>query len=460
MGVNLANKTVNTNNILCDGTVDVTLSLTASPDIITNPTDIVLVLDRSGSMTGEALTNMKKGADAFVDIIAEATGGASSGEIGSGSRIGVVSFADTATQDTSLITSVEDIKSAINDLTANGSTNHADAFKKAVSLLDSLENGNARVMVMFTDGKTTSGSDPNPIAQAAKLDGIIIYCIGLIGEDGIDPQVLDEWATPPSDSHVLIAPDDEDLEELFKTLAENISKTGATDIVIDEVINSDFTITEVKLPDMGTVVKESDTRLKWSIPELGVTANQSAVLRFTIKHIANSGGDKKVNKSITYTDNEQNVVVFPDPMVSVDCGVIVYPEECPEPISIPAEGCNDTVYYDLKDIYMESMGRILQLDMTLKNICPKKRVALCVTLNERDEEGNEEKRGIKMFTIPAHYYDTCRDVEIRCIRFILPEDLSPQGRDTMCGRRTFIARVMANYIDYDFEYCQDIEITI
>ena len=84
MGVNLANKTVNTNNILCDGTVDVTLSLTASPDIITNPTDIVLVLDRSGSMTGEALTNMKKGADTFVDIIAEATGGASSGEIGSG----------------------------------------------------------------------------------------------------------------------------------------------------------------------------------------------------------------------------------------------------------------------------------------------------------------------------------------------------------------------------------------
>ena len=82
-------------------------------------------------MTGEALTNMKKGADTFVDIIAEATGGASSGEIGSGSRIGVVSFADTATQDTSLITSVEDIKSAINGLTANGSTNHADAFKKS-----------------------------------------------------------------------------------------------------------------------------------------------------------------------------------------------------------------------------------------------------------------------------------------------------------------------------------------
>ena len=33
----------------CDGSVRVTLALTAAPDILTNPTDIALVLDRSGA---------------------------------------------------------------------------------------------------------------------------------------------------------------------------------------------------------------------------------------------------------------------------------------------------------------------------------------------------------------------------------------------------------------------------
>lgn len=53
----------------CDGTLKVTLALSASPDITSNPTDIVLVLDRSGSMTGSPLANMKAGAKAFIDII-------------------------------------------------------------------------------------------------------------------------------------------------------------------------------------------------------------------------------------------------------------------------------------------------------------------------------------------------------------------------------------------------------
>lgn len=71
---------------------------------MTNPTDIVLILDRSGSMAGNALPNLKNGAKTFIDIISEAAGGTQDGQIGSGSRIGIVSFADAAVQDTQLIT--------------------------------------------------------------------------------------------------------------------------------------------------------------------------------------------------------------------------------------------------------------------------------------------------------------------------------------------------------------------
>ena len=106
MGVTLANKTLNETAIGCGESFQVTLALTAEPDITASPADIVLVLDRSRSMAGSPLANLKAGANAFIDIIDEATGGGA-GQIGSGSRIGLVSFSDTATQDAALITSVQ-----------------------------------------------------------------------------------------------------------------------------------------------------------------------------------------------------------------------------------------------------------------------------------------------------------------------------------------------------------------
>lgn len=136
MGVNISNKTVSTDRIDCTGSLQVTLALSASPDISSHPTDIVLILDRSGSMAGSPLANLKKGAKKFIDIIDEATDGSQDGNIGSGSRIGIVSFSDTATQNTQLITSVAALKTAVDSLSAGGSTNHADAFTKATELFN------------------------------------------------------------------------------------------------------------------------------------------------------------------------------------------------------------------------------------------------------------------------------------------------------------------------------------
>ena len=55
MGVTSSNKQIDADRIDCNGTLKVTLALSASPDISSNPTDIVLVLDRSGSMAGSPL---------------------------------------------------------------------------------------------------------------------------------------------------------------------------------------------------------------------------------------------------------------------------------------------------------------------------------------------------------------------------------------------------------------------
>lgn len=455
MGITNSNKQVDVTQISCDGTVKVTLALSAAPDIVNNPTDIVLALDRSGSMQGAPLSNMKVGANTFIDIIDEATDGIQDGQIGFGSHIGIVSFADTATANTQLITSVADLKTAVNSLTAGGSTNHADAFSAAMDLFDPAST-NAKVIVMFTDGKTTAGPPPAPVAAAARAQGIIIYCIGLTGDDGIDVNVLNDWATDPDASHVAVTPDDADLEELFKDLAANISKTGATNIVIDEVVNPDFIITGVVPPTKGTASTLNSTTIRWSIPELGVTANEGASLEFYARHIAQDTGTKEINASITYSDTEGNAVTFPKPVVAVDCGAVVNPEPCPVPVDVTVDGCEDSIVIDAGDLYLDSLGRIVQLDVTIRNVCPYKRVALAVILTEENEQGEEYPRGMKTMTIPAHNGAGCRDVLVQCIKFVLPEDISVAGdaaEGSLCSARNLKVRLIAHNIDTDFQCC-------
>ena len=457
MGVTSSNKLVNADRISCDGSLKVTLALTAAPDIVENPIDIVLILDRSGSMAGAPLAAVKEGAKAFIDIIDEATDGTQDGQIGNGSRIGIVSFATEGRVDAQLITSVDTLKNAVDSLVSGGSTNHAQAFAKATELF-SPPSGNAKVMVMFTDGNTTVGAPPAPVAEAAKAQGIVIYCIGLIGSDGLDIDALNTWATDPDATHVAVTPDAADLEELFAELAANISKTGATDIKIDEVVNSDFMITSILPPDKGDAQMLDAHSLKWTIAELGVTGSESAVLEFFIRHVSKEPGTKAVNQSITYSDNEGNVVIFPDPKVDVNCDIVVNPEGCPEPVDLSVDGCADSVLVDMGEVQLESLGRIIQMDVTIKNVCPGKRVALAAILTEVDENGMEYQRGMKTFAIPAHNAPGCRDILVKCIKFVVPEALSVADEEigAMCSPRQFKARFIAHNIDTDYRCCESV----
>lgn len=453
MGITNSNKELSAARIDCGSSFQVRLSLTAEPDIVSNPTDIVLILDRSGSMAGSALANLKNGAKAFIDIIDEATDGTQDGQIGSGSRIAVVSFAETATADTQLITSVADLKAAVDALTAGGNTNHADAFTKASELL-AAPSTNARVMVMFTDGETTAGPDPSPIAAAARAAGATIYAIGLSGSGGVDASALEDWASKPASAYVAITPDDAELEDLFENLARNISNPGATDVVVTDTVSPCFRITSVAMPTKGTASLLNANTVQWRIDELGVTQSEGAVLEFNVEHIGPCSGTVAVNESISYDDAEGNVVVFPSPTLDVTCEVIVLPEICPEPVELSIDGCEDTLEFDAGELGMESLGRIVQLSVTLQNVCPNRRVALAAILTEVDDQGMEYKRGMKTVLVPAHTQDTCRDVTVRCIKFVLPESLNVSGSTgSICNTRNFKARFIANYVDHDFACC-------
>lgn len=159
-------------------------------------------------------------------------------------------------------------------------------------------------------------------------------------------------------------------------------------------------ITSILNPNVGTATMLGPTSIRWNIAELGVSAPQSAALEFFVRHVAQTSGTKKVNASVDYSDNEGNVVDFPDPTVAVECDVVVHPEPCAVPTDLSVDGCSDAVVVDMGDTYLESLGRIIQLDVTVRNVCPGKRVALAVILTEVDENGEEYQRGMKAMTIP------------------------------------------------------------
>ena len=77
----------------------------------------------------------------------------------------------------------------------------------------------------------------------------------------------------------------EAVEALFAELAANISKPGATDVLIKEKLADDFELVDIEPPAVGTAIITGPRSLRWSIDSLGTTSSESAVLRFLVRHV-------------------------------------------------------------------------------------------------------------------------------------------------------------------------------
>lgn len=116
--------------------------------------------------------------------------------------------------------------------------------------------------------------------------------------------------------------------------------------------------------------------------------------------------------------------------------------------------CEDTKDCEFGEMSLDGQGRILDVSLTLRNVCPGKRVAVGIVLTEVDENNREYPRGQKIVSVPAHNSPTCRDIPVSNMRFVMPEDISVSGSDDMCCNcRHFIARVAAHYIDTTSNHC-------
>ncbi len=112
------------------------------------------------------------------------------------------------------------------------------------------------------------------------------------------------------------------------------------------------------------------------------------------------------------------------------------------------EPCEDAKAVTLSDCFTESTGRMLDVSMTLRNVCPGKRTAVGIAISEIDSAGGEHARGFRVITVPAHSGSGCCDITMPTTRFILPEELRTDSGAGMCnGRRHFVLRANSHYVD-------------
>ena len=94
----------------------------------------------------------------------------------------------------------------------------------------------------------------------------------------------------------------------------------------------------------------NERTLRWTIASLGTTQTEGASVTFTVQHNGSCSGPLAVNESITFRNDEGNVVDFDEPVIDVDSGEDVFPEACPEPVDIKFRGGQDALEFDAGDI--------------------------------------------------------------------------------------------------------------
>ena len=450
MGVRNPIKTINKGLIKCNEKATINIGFDAFSELKNRPADIILIVDRSSSMNGERIKFTKEGVNNLIDLVSEASGGIVGESISNGSRIGLVTFATTSSLASPLTTDVKQLKDAVANIAVGGSTNHSAAFTEARKMID-YNVKNDKIVIMFTDGITTEGNDPASITTAIKNEGASIYCIGIVDDD----TRLVRWASEPKEQFVVSTNDPAKITELFNSVAYDVIKVGAADAVITEEIDPNFKISKINTVSDGTANITSPQTLVWTMGTVGVGDDDKVALSFDIEYIGNTGGTYNVNKSIMYSDRAGGELDFPAITLDVDCdSIIVNPDECGTATSFQVDGCADSTVINGNDTTIKDLGRIVQVDVPIKNVCPNKRLAVGVILTEIDSGNIEHNRGMKTLLIPPIESTKCENIIIKCVSFVVPEALDTTGNvDALCNSRDFKARVLVNYVDTDIVCC-------
>jgi len=187
----------------------ITLRVAGDCPPVGTKSDVVLVIDHSGSMAGAKMDAAKDAAKAFVDFM----------DLGQ-DRVGVAAFNQAARLAQPLSGNATNIRQAIDALVAGGGTDIAAGLDTArLELTGPRRRASAAsVIVLLTDG-ISPAPPAGRAADQAKLEGARVFAIGV--GDGVNDALLRAVASAPGDYY--FAPGPADLEGIYRTVAQRIA---------------------------------------------------------------------------------------------------------------------------------------------------------------------------------------------------------------------------------------------
>ena len=321
--------------------------------------DVILIVDSSGSMSGTKWSTAKSGAKGFVDNLYESVDG-----VPSDNRIAIVDFDSSAIAYPGINNSTETFLKADetikvgkkkpvtysatdyfktyvidNQMSASGGTNYDYAFQAAKKIIDGRTDTSRPVYIVFmSDGEPRDydWSDYHTGQKDAadlREQGVTIYSIGLnIGDKKFNNFIV-PLASSPKSTYAINIEKTSDLVGIYDAIASSI-KIAGTEATITDVINTEaFEIATDYNNGMwyeastGTVNRSSDNKtVTWDFGNISAN-KETLTIYIKVKDSVPGGTAPDTNKEakVDYTDpNEQSQTQdIPSPNLAVgDVGTI------------------------------------------------------------------------------------------------------------------------------------------
>lgn len=293
-------------------TVGVTLSVTGVCVDQGAETDVMLVLDRSGSMAGAKIDAARSAAVAFVGEMDYAV-----------ARVGLVLFNTEATLAMSLTNDAALVVDAVVSAEPpQGGTDIGEGIQVAAEhLAASGRSGVRQVMIVLTDGRPEGHDvDADAASDGARAAGVRVYTIGF-GPD-VDPDLLARIASGPDD--YFFAPGPAELSGIYTEIARRISGgVIARTMVVTDVVPSNMEF--LAGSDEPPVTSYADRILRWDLQNV----TGAVELSYRLRPLQTGRWPTNVEARSRHTDGLgfPGELVFPVPYV-----VVVSP---PRPVYLP-----------------------------------------------------------------------------------------------------------------------------
>ncbi|WP_312432812.1 MBG domain-containing protein, partial [Lacrimispora sp.] len=330
-----------------NGIAKIDFSIFGNP--IRQGSDVVLVIDSSGSMAGRKWTLAVNAAKAFITNLYKPQDG-----VNSDNRLAIVDFDSSAARypagsgdsfikadDTIWIWGNQKYSAAkyFTDyvlgwkMSPSGGTNYDVAFAKAEDAINNRSDSSRPAYIVFMSDGEPRDNEKSPYrtgqAEAERLrnDGVIIYSLGLdIGNSAFN-RFIKPLASDPKNTYAKNITDIDQLPEVYNNIASSI-KIAGTNAVITDVINTDAfdIVTDYNgstwyNASTGTATKSADGRtVTWNFGNISENM-ETLTIYIRVKKNVLGGTSPYTNRNADVTYKDPNDVIkkkdIPNPRLPV-----------------------------------------------------------------------------------------------------------------------------------------------